>query len=97
MKSLLARALFALALLAALTMVVQTGSVPHLHHSDTGGLFNQEHDLTLLATVGTVASDVPVVPAVIVVLVATAVASLARSRPATTFLRAADPRAPPVR
>jgi hypothetical protein len=83
--------------LLAVPLLLQGASVPHTHAGAAAGLFNQEHDLTLLATMGTVASDVPVVPAVIVVLVATVVASLARSRPATMFLRAADPRAPPAR
>lgn len=85
-----------LLVLLALPLLLQSASLPHTHAGAADGLFNQEHDLTLLATIGTVACDVPGAPAVLVVLVGTAVASLAGSRPATTLLRGADPRAPPA-
>ena len=41
--------LAALLVLAAVAMVAQVGSVPHTHVGVDGGLFNEEHDLTLLA------------------------------------------------
>jgi hypothetical protein len=92
------RARFAVLLaLLALPLLLQGGSLPHTHAGAADGLFNEEHDLTLLAAVGTVASDIAAVPAVIVVLVATAVTLLAAARPATARARAADPRAPPAR
>ena len=86
-------------LLAILTLplLLQGASEPHTHLGAPAGLFNQEHDLTLLATVGTVASADAAVPAVIVVPVVTAVAALPRWQPSTTLARAADSRAPPVR
>ena len=38
-----------LVLLAVAAMILQTGSVPHLHGGAQAGIYNQEHDLTLLA------------------------------------------------
>ena len=86
-------------LLALLTLplLLQGASLPHTHVGGANGLFNQEHDLTLLATIGTVASDVAAAPGVMVVLVATGVACLGRLPRVTTPARAADSRAPPAR
>jgi hypothetical protein len=86
-------------LLAILTLplLLQGASLPHTHLGAPAGLFNQEHDLTLLATVGTVASVDALPPAVIVVLVVTAVVARPWRRPPTTLVHVADSRAPPVR
>lgn len=91
-----ARVSLLLAILA-LPLLLQGASLPHTHSGAPPGLFNQEHDLTLLATVGTVASADAGAPAVLVVMVVTAVAALAPRRPARALGSTADPRAPPVR
>jgi hypothetical protein len=41
--------LLLLIVLATAGMVLQNGSVPHVHAAAHAGLFNEEHDLTLLA------------------------------------------------
>jgi hypothetical protein len=38
--------------LAVTASIVAAGSVPHTHHADSPGFYNQEHDLTALAAVG---------------------------------------------
>jgi hypothetical protein len=82
---------------ALVAMVVSAASVPHLHVGSTPGFYNQEHDLSALATL----SGAALLPAVI------ATATLlqapgpllgpAGSRPAPAPRRHADPRAPPLR
>jgi hypothetical protein len=86
-----------LVVLLALPLVLQGASLPHTHFGAPHGIFNHEHDLTLLATVGTVASLVATAPAVMFVLVVMTLAASARRRPATSLVRTADSRAPPVR
>ncbi len=50
MKRLASRlTLVALLVLATAGMVTQAGSVPHTHAAAQASLFNEEHDLTLLA------------------------------------------------
>lgn len=80
-----------------LPLLLQGATLPHTHLGAPDGFFNQEHDLTLLATVGTVASLDAAAPAVTLVLVVAAVALAPRRRSPTTLARAADSRAPPVR
>jgi len=93
-----ARTLLLVALLAMeLPLLLQGASLPHTHFGAPDGFFKQEHDLTLLAITGTVASLDATAPAMTLVLVVTAVAVAARRRPATTRARTADSRAPPVR
>jgi hypothetical protein len=45
-------AIVALMGVALTAFVVSTGSIPHVHAGPQVGLYNQEHDLTYLATVG---------------------------------------------
>jgi len=51
-------------LLAASGMMLEAGSVPHLHAAHDAGVYNEEHDLTLLASLAghVVLADAPVVP-----------------------------------
>jgi hypothetical protein len=91
-----ARTVLLVALLA-LPLLLQGASLPHTHFGAPDGLFNQEHDLTLLAIAGTVASLDASAPAVTLVLVVTAMAVAARRRPVSARARTADSRAPPVR
>ena len=83
--------------LLALPLLLQGATLPHSHFGAPDGLFNQEHDLTLLAITGTVASLDATGPAVTLVLVVTALVVSARRRVVPTRARAADSRAPPVR
>jgi hypothetical protein len=91
-----ARTVLLLALLT-LPLLVQGASLPHTHFGAPHGFFNQEHDLTLLAITGTVASLDATAPGVMLLVVVAAVALGALRRPVATRARAADSRAPPVR
>lgn len=79
---------------AVAAVVLEAGSLPHLHVGQGPGLFNQEHDLAYLATlagktVATAGVDVPAAPARADAPVVAV--PLPPSRP----LIAADTRAPP--
>ena len=53
----------AVALLAVAGLLLQNGSVPHLHDDHEPGLYNQEHDLALLASLATQAQPCEAAPA----------------------------------
>jgi hypothetical protein len=83
-------------LLGLLAFVLAGASVPHLHRATEPGLWNQDHDLSLMAAVGTHAAEPDAMP----------VLGLAPS-PAAVFLppvadrsaaplRPSAPRAPPL-
>jgi hypothetical protein len=84
-----------LLLLLAVPLLLQGASLPHTHFGD--GLFNQEHDLTLLAIVGAVATLDASVPAAVFVLVVIALMAAPRSLVATAAVADAASRAPPIR
>jgi hypothetical protein len=86
----------ALLLLAAATMVVQLGSVSHLHAGADHGLYNQEHDLTLLAGLAGHAVDADGGPIVTLDTASTALVCFAPARRALLVARAGGPRAPPL-
>lgn len=84
-------------LLGLAGFVLAGSSVPHLHAAGEAGLWDEEHDLTLMAALGTAAAQpdaAPVVALVLVVILALAPVSF---RLASTSLRLADSRAPPAR
>jgi hypothetical protein len=87
----------ALLLLLVLPLLLQGASLPHTHFGAPHGFFNQDHDLTLLATVGAVASLDASTPAVVLVLVVGTLALAPRRRPRMASLVSADSRAPPAR
>jgi hypothetical protein len=87
----------ALLLLLSLPLLLQGASLPHTHFGAPDGFFNQEHDLTLLAIVGAVASLDATAPAVMLVLVVIALAVAPPRRLQTATHGAAASRAPPVR
>ena len=87
----------ALLLLLSLPLLLQGASLPHTHFGAPDGFFNQEHDLTLLAIVGAVASLDATAPAVMLVLVVSALAVAPPRRLQTATHGAAASRAPPVR
>ena len=86
-----------LVVLAVAGVVLGAASIPHNHAAGHPGLYNQEHDLSYLATFGG-AAPLPDAPSaaplvLLVVLAATAVAGA----PPVVWRRHADFRAPPVR
>ena len=87
----------ALLLLLALPLLLQGAALPHTHAGAPHGLYNQEHDLTLLAIVGAVASSDVATPAVVFVLLVSTLAVAPRRRLATATPGTADSRAPPPR
>jgi hypothetical protein len=87
----------ALLLLLVLPFLLQGATLPHTHAGGPHGLYNQEHDLTLLAIVGAVASSDVATPAVVLVLLFSTLVVAPRRRPATAPPNTADSRAPPVR
>jgi len=97
MKSRVPSPMLLLALLAAAAMLLQAGSVPHVHedHDHEAGLFNQEHDLTLLAALAAHALEVDAVPAPVVAAVSAPVVPFVRAAPALRLTRAGESRAPP--
>jgi hypothetical protein len=92
-----ARFRVALLLLLTVPLLLQGASLPHTHFGAPDGFFNQEHDLTLLAIVGTVASLDAGAPALVLMLVLMAVTVGRWQHPVTTPARAAASRAPPAR
>jgi hypothetical protein len=80
-----------------LPLLLQGASLPHTHSGGPHGLFNHEHDLTLLAITGTVASLDAIAPAAFIALVVVGMAFVAGARPAATLARADASRAPPLR
>ena len=83
--------------LALAGSILSAASIPHSHTPGHPGLYNQEHDLSYLATFGGGAPlpDTPS-PAPLVVLLALVVASVIGAAP-VVWRRHADFRAPPVR
>ncbi len=71
-------------------------TLPHLHASGEFGLWNEEHDLSLMAALGSAASlaAAPVVALFLTLIVTLASLSF---RVAGAPLRLADSRAPPAR
>src|SRR4051794_1316053 len=91
-----ARSIAALLLLvAAMAMVAQAGSLPHLHLGGEAGLYNAEHALTLLATLAghglpTAAVATPALDAV-----AASELPLVPERPPPRLASSGDSRTPP--
>jgi len=86
--------LFALAVLA---LVASAGSVPHAHQSPVPAFFNEDHELSAFAALGTGLGVVEhVLAAAPHLLVVPLSAVLARSAPLAPPARSSDFRAPPV-
>ena len=87
-----------LILLLGLAGFVLAGSGgPHLHAAGEAGLWNEEHDLTLMAALGTAAAQCDAAPVVALVLVIVLALAPVSFRLASVSLRLADSRAPPAR
>jgi len=89
------RILGLLLLLAAAAVLLQGASLPHTHAVARPGLYNQDHDLVLLATLHSAAVLADAPPPLVFVLVA-AVAVLAIRPPASAARPTCDSRAPPL-
>jgi hypothetical protein len=89
------RILGLLLLLAVAAVLLQGASAPHTHAVSKPGLYNQDHDLVLLATLhgAAVLADASPVPLVFVLVAA--IVLLAIGPPASTARSTCDSRAPP--
>ena len=85
----------AILLLVVSALIGQGACLPHTHSDPGGGVYNAEHDMTLLAASGTVA-PLPAVPLLLVFVEATPVASLTAQAPFSMITRDAESRAPPT-
>ena len=77
--------------------ILGAASIPHVHAAGHPGLYNQEHDLSYLATFGG-GAPLPAAPSAVplVVLIVLAVAASSGAAP-IVWRRHADFRAPPLR
>ena len=90
-----ARNVSVLMLVLLTALIAQGACLPHTHSGVGVGLYNGEHDLTLLAT-GSTAAPLPI-PALLHVVVVTApVALTVPSTPGSVVTRDAESRAPPA-
>jgi hypothetical protein len=86
-----------LLVLALVAFVLAGATLLHVHASSESALWNAEHDLTLMAALGSAASLVDALPVVILVL-ASVLAASRRSGPIESqALHRFDSRAPPLR
>ena len=90
------RILGLLLLLAAAAVLLQGASLPHTHAVARPGLYNQDHDLTLLATLHSAAVLAEAPPAPLVFTLVAAVALPAIRPPASAPRPTCDSRAPPL-
>jgi hypothetical protein len=93
----IARSPLALLLLAAVAAVVaQGGSVPHTHAGIGPGLYNHDHDLSLLATLHGAATISAAQPAMVPFVALSSVAPTVTDPIDSAPRPAADSRAPPL-
>ena len=90
------RLLAALLLVAVAAVVLQGASIPHTHAGIGAGLYNQDHDRSLLATLHGAATLAAAQPAVVRLAVVTAVTPAATTPIDSTALPCAASRAPPL-
>ncbi len=89
--------LVALLVLATTGMVLQAGSVPHTHAATQASLFNEEHDLTLLAGLAGHVVLGDAAPAIAFEAVSSRISPFVPERPALRLAHSGVSRAPPVR
>ncbi len=82
-------------LLGVVALLLAGASLPHTHIASAPGLWNADHDLTLMATFSTSACQLDAMPVIGIALVLAAAISLAAVRLAAAPVRLSDPRAPP--
>lgn len=83
-------------LLALLALVLAGASVPHLHTATEPGLWNHDHDLSLMAALGSHACEPEAMPALGPVPTAAAAPASAPAPHAAAPSRPSAPRAPPL-
>ena len=87
-----------LPLLVGLVALLLAGTIsPHLHAGPESGFWNADHDLVLMATFGTHACQLGVMPALALLLALTATVAFSGARAASAPLRRSAPRGPPLR
>jgi hypothetical protein len=84
-----------LLLVAVAAVVLQGGSVPHTHGGNGPGIYNQDHDGALLATLHGVATITAIPAAMQPVVLLASIAPLARAHVDSTPWSSAPSRAPP--
>jgi hypothetical protein len=89
------RVLGAVLLVALAALLLQGATVPHTHAGVSPGLYNQDHDLALLATLHGAAILHDTQPAPLVMADGSVPAPPSRRRPASPPQSSADSRAPP--
>jgi hypothetical protein len=82
-------------LLAVVALLLAGASLPHTHAVTSPGIWNADHDLTLMAAFGTYACQLDAMPVLGLALVLVATISLAATRAVAAPRRLSDSRAPP--
>jgi hypothetical protein len=90
-----ARYTAAVILVVLVGLIAQGAALPHTHIGIGPGVYNAEHDLTLLAASGAVA-PLPAVPFLFVAIVAAPIVWLPPPSPGSVVVRSAGSRAPPT-
>jgi hypothetical protein len=83
-------------LAAVLALLLQGACLPHTHTGVGPGLYNQDHDLSLLAILHGAAVLLDAQPAPLVVVMVSAVTPAGTGSPAAPTRSTADSRAPPL-
>jgi hypothetical protein len=82
-------------LVAVVALLLAGASLPHTHAGSTAGIWNADHDLTLMAAFGTHACQLDAMPALGLAIVLSAAISLATAHVAAAPRRLSASRAPP--
>ena len=82
-------------LLGVVALLLAGASLPHTHAGSIPGIWNADHDLTLMAAFGTHACQLDAMPVLGIAVVIAAAISLAATRLAAAPIRLSDSRAPP--
>lgn len=84
-----------LLLLGVVAFLLAGASVPHTHAGIAPGIWNADHDLSLMAAFGTQACQLDATPAIALALTLTAIVALTHGQPVSAPLSLSDSRAPP--
>jgi hypothetical protein len=82
-------------LLGVVALLLAGASLPHTHAGSSPGLWNADHDLTLMAVFGTHACQLDAMPVLGIAVVLSTAIALAAAHPAAAPVRLSDSRAPP--
>ncbi len=82
-------------LVAVVALLLAGASLPHTHAGSSAGIWNADHDLTLMAAFGTHACQLDAMPALGLAIVLSAAISLATAHVAAAPRRLSSSRAPP--